>query len=76
MTIELGLSIFGALVTCSSFFNAWVTNGVRMNIATLKLEQSEIRERDRNWLEDKFVMRSELDERFRALESRMGIKIF
>ena len=75
MTIELGLSIFGALATASSLFNAWMTNGVRLSIATLKLEISEIREKDRERLEDRYVSRSEFDERFRALETRMGIKL-
>lgn len=76
MNLEIALGLFGAAATATNLLNAWMTNRVRMEITTLKLEVSERREKDREWLEDKFMLRSEIEGRFKTMEAKMGMKIF
>lgn len=71
----LAIGIFGAAATATNLLNAWITNGVRVEITQLKLEMSEARGKDREWLDDKFVPRVELEQRFRLVEAKLGIHV-
>ena len=75
LDLNSGLALFGALATATNLLNAYMTNRVRMEITNLKLEASELRAKDREWLEEKFMPRAEIEGRFKTLEARMGIKL-
>ena len=72
---QLVLGIFGAAATATNLLNAWITNGVKVEIATLKTDMAEARTKDRDWLEEKFMPRVEIEARFKLVESKLGIKI-
>ena len=73
--LSTGLALFGALATASNLLNAWLTNGVRLEISTLKLEIADRRSADKEWMAEKFATRAEVDQRFQILEARIGIKL-
>lgn len=75
MDLGLGIALFGAAATAANLLNAWLTNGVRMEIANLKLEIADTRVKDREWMEAKFITRPEFEQRFLTLTERTGIKL-
>jgi len=75
LDLNSGLALFGALATGTNLLNAYMTNRVRMEITALKLEASELRVKEREWLEEKFMPRVEIEARFKLVESKLGIKM-
>lgn len=73
--LSVGIALFGAAATAANLLNAWLTNGVRMEITNLKLEISDTRSKDREWMTEKFVTRTEFEQRFLILTERTGIKL-
>jgi hypothetical protein len=67
MRLETFIALTGAAVTLTNLLNAWMTSRVREEITKLKLDTSVQREKDREWMEEAYIPRRELEPRLRMI---------